>query len=264
MKSTDQEYQDVELRKINRPKAGVRMEIDREDIEELARNIDEQGLLQPILIRPEGNEYEIIAGDRRYLAHKYLKREKIKCIVREMTEDETALARAAENLTRVDLSPMEEAAIYESLNQNLGMTTLDIARRMGKTEGTVRRRLDLMKMPSVMQKALHQGTVSIGVVEELWKLKDESAISYYMEFAVEHGITIAIAKQWVKDHLDKIRREQYQQGGGSPIGNPFEPVPVYVPCDLCREAVEVDKTQYLRICTECGKGIKTAFAGKEG
>lgn len=264
MKSTDREYQDVEMRRISRPKAGVRMEIDEELLEELAKSIEEQGLLQPIIVRPEGKDYEIIAGDRRYLAHKLLKRETIKCIIKVMDDKETALARATENLGRVDLSPMEEAAIYEGLVKEQGMSPMAIAERTGKTEGTVRRRMDLLKMPAIMQKALHAGTVSIGVVEELWKLKDESAISYYMEFAVEHGITISIAKQWVKDHLDKIRREQYKDQGGGSLGNPFEPVPVYVPCDICREAVEVDKTVYMRICKDCGKGIKEAFKEQEG
>jgi ParB family chromosome partitioning protein len=240
------------------------MEINEECVAELARNIDEQGLLQPILVRPEGEEFEVVAGDRRYLAHKMLKREKIRCIVREMSDGVTALARATENLTRVDLTPLEEAAIYRDLVENEGMSIKEVAEKMGKYDGTVKRRMDILNMPEVMQKALQNGTVSIGVVEELWKLKEESAISYYMEFAVEHGITISIAKQWVKDHFDKKRREQYQDQGGGSLGNPFEPVPVYVPCDLCREAVEVDKTQYLRICTECGQGIKKAFSEREG
>ena len=107
---------------ILRPVQTIRMEIDGGKIEELALSIEQQGLLQPILVRPVGNEFEIVAGDRRYLAHQHLRRNEIQCIVRAMTDQECALARAIENIGRADLTPVEEAATYASLKSDHGLT----------------------------------------------------------------------------------------------------------------------------------------------
>ena len=240
--SEPNKIQSLPLSRILRPALGVRMEISDAGIEELARSIEQQGLLQPILVRPFDNEFEIVAGDRRFLAHKHLHRKEIKCIVKILTDVDCALARGVENLGRVDLTPLEEAAVYASLVSDMGLTGAEVARRMGKKAGHVMRRLDLLNMPADVQKAVHTGKIGVGVAEELWRIKDEGSLSYYLEFAVEHGITIAVAKQWVKEWQDKQRRKEYAGEGGGSLSSPFEPKPVYIPCDICLDPSEIGKT----------------------
>ena len=159
MPSNAQVYELIKMNRILRPSLGLRMEISEVGIAELAMSIESQGLLQPVLVRPVENEFEIVAGDRRYLAHKHLRREEIRCIVTEMSDKECALARAVENVGREDLTPIEEAASYSALMVDHGLRTVEIAQQMGKTEGRVKRRLDLLDMPSEMQKAVHEGKI---------------------------------------------------------------------------------------------------------
>jgi len=250
------QYQEIPLAQIREPKGIIRLEIPEEKIIELAESIRHQGLLQPIVVRKVNDHYEIIAGHRRYLAFKYLTRHTISARIVQMDDMEVALARATENLTRQDLTPLEEGAIYKDLRDNHHLSYEEISKRMGKSPGVIKRRIDLLKMPPNLQKALHEGKITVGVAESLWSLHDEAAIDYYLQFAVEHGVTVAVANQWVKDYRDTKRREASNIEEGSPLPSPMEKRPVYVACDLCQGPMELGTETIIRACPDCANRIK--------
>src|SRR3972149_9973151 len=105
------QIQIISIDSIDRPVKIAREVIDPERVRELAESIREVGLWEPVLIRPSNGRYEMVAGDRRYLAHKLLNFKEIKAIVRELDDRDTVVIRGIENLQRVDLSPSEEAAV---------------------------------------------------------------------------------------------------------------------------------------------------------
>ena len=260
-KALKMKVQEVKLDLIDEPGGIVRMDIQPEDIQDLAMNIQEVGLLQPIIIRPTGERFEIVAGHCRFLAFRLLKRERISAVVRVIDDVGTALARASENLRRIDLSAIEEAAIYSELHDDLGLSYDEIGKKMGKSAGVVRRRLDLLRMPPDMQKAIHRKKISISVAEELWSIGDEEGISYYLEFAVEHGVTQAVAREWARDWKKAKRGRQNGAEEGTSPPSPMEVQPSYIPCDFCHGAVELGKDTVLRGCPECAVKIKEAIRG---
>jgi len=247
--------QEIKLELIDEPQGVIRLEIDQEKVKNLAENIDSIGLQQPIVLRPVGEMFEIVAGHRRYLAHRLLGRDRIPAIVRKMDDVQCALARASENIRRVDLSPIEEAAVYADLRDNHGMTINDIGAEMGKTTGIVKRRLDLLKMPPQLQKAVHLEQISYGVAEELWRIDDIGSVDYYLGFAIDHGVTVEVARGWVKDYRDKKRRAGADVGGrgGEPSGG--ESRPVYVSCDLCQGPMVLGTETIYRVCEKCAEII---------
>ena len=247
--------QEVRLDLIDEPQGVIRLEIDQERIKNLAENIDRVGLQQPIVLRPTGERFEIVAGHRRYLAYRLLGRDQIPAIVRKMDDVACALARASENIRRVDLSPIEEAAVYADLRDNLGMTTNEIGKHMGQTQGIVKRRLYLLKMPPQLQKAVHLKQISYGVAEELWRIDDIGSVDYYLSFAIDHGVTVEVARGWVKDYRDKKRRAEADVGGrgGEPSGG--ESRPIYVPCDLCEGPMVLGTETIYRVCEKCAEII---------
>lgn len=248
---------DVLLAEITEPKGIVRMDIDPDYIDELAQSISEIGLLQPILLAIEEGGFEIVAGHCRFLAHKKLGLSTIKSICRKMTPEEIGLARATENIARLDLTPIEEAATYKNLMEEYGMTLERVSKKMGKSPGTIKRRTDLLRMPPILQKAVHKGQVSMTVAEELWPINDEAQLDYYLMFAIENGCTKEVARQWAKDWKDSVRRSTGASGEGDFIQTSiFEPRPTYYPCDICIEPVELQKTTVLRVCKSCGTAIK--------
>jgi len=251
---------EIPLAEIKRPKAIIRMDIDPDYIKELAQSISEMGLLQPILLSIDGDGYEIVAGDCRYLAHKELGLSKITALVKQMKPEEIGLARATENIARTDLTPIEEAATYKNLMDEYGFTLEKVAEKMGKAPATIKRRMDLIRMPPSLQKAVHKRQISMTVAEELWAIRDQTSLEYYLMFAIENGATREVARQWAKDWKDTVRRSTTSdvEGGQMPL-SPFEPRPTYFPCDICIEPVELGKDKLIRICPLCWGQIKKAM-----
>lgn len=252
----------IDIGLIDEPKGIVRLEIDPVRLQDLTDNIREMGLLQPIVVRPDGERFEIVFGHRRYLAHKILEARHIACIVRVLTDLECAVMRGTENIQRDDLSPIEEAAIYADLHDSHGLSYVQISQRMGKSVGIVLRRLDLLKMPPQLQKAIHNKSINYSVAEELWSLGDVSAIDYFLGFAVDHGATKAVVRGWVKDWKDAERRKLPAGGEGGGVTSPMEPRPVYVACDLCHGAMELGSETVLRTCPSCTKLVTDAAKGE--
>ena len=256
-KQRTQKVNDVLIEKIQEPKFMIRMEIDPDYITELAQSISEIGLLQPILLAIENDGFEIVAGHCRYLASKQLGLSKIRAVVRNMSQEERGVARATENITRIDLSPIEEAATYKDLMDEYGMTIERIAKKMGRTPGTIKRRMDLIRMPPQLQKAIHKKQISMTVGEELWPISDETELEYYLTFAIEDGCTKEVARQWCKDWKDKKRRATSTGGRGDRVAvSPHEPRTTYYACDICDKAIDIEKSKIIRTCPDCMGAIK--------
>ena len=259
-KPSKQTVKDISLDLIDEPKGIVRMDIDPDYISELAQSISEIGLLQAILLAIDGERFEIVAGHCRYLAHKKLGLSTIKAVVRQMSPVEIGFARATENIERKDLTPVEEAATYKNLIEQYGLTLDQVSRKIGKTPGTIKRRMDILRMPPVLQKAVHKKQISMTVAEELWPIADEASLDYYLIFAIENGCTREVARSWAKDWKDAQRRSHNSDDPGGRVDlSPNEPRPSYVPCDICNEPVDLNTTKFFRTCPGCFTAIKKAM-----
>lgn len=246
----------VKLEEIDRPDVVDRMEISAEKIKELAGSISEVGLLQPVLLRPTGERYEVVAGHRRVLACRALELDMIDAVVKKMDDKEAAIIRATENLRREDLTPIEEAVIFGNLLNKHKMSVNEIAKKFGYKGGTVMRRLDLNKMPEDLRMAVHEKRISVSVAEELWPITDDAELDYYLGYALDGGCTRDVARAWCKEWRDKKRRAEQASGDGGQHYTPSEPRPVYVACDICLDAMKIGDETVLRVCKGCYTTIK--------
>ena len=240
---------------IDPPDGHIRLDIPAEEIDELAESIKESGLLSEIEVRRKNSRYEVTYGHRRYLACKQLGIKEVPCKEVDRSDKETKVIRAVENIQRRNLSPIEEAAAYYDLKTETGMSVSQIAKAMKKGPGRVQRYIAIMKFPSKFQRALHEGKVNLGVLEALMTCPDEGKRDYFFELAVEHGITVQIARTWVSEYRHEIERKlsDVSEGGGD--YNPLETTPNYIACEICRGPTEQNKVLYLRTCPDCGKEI---------
>src|SRR5688572_6898472 len=144
-----------------------------ETLQELAASIKEHGVLQPILVRPSGDQYEIIAGERRWRSSKIAGKETIPAIV-ERFDDATALEIALiENLQREDLSPLDEAVIYQKMTGELGYSIRQLAGKLGKDKGYVENRLRLASAPDDVREMVSKRYDTLSAAYELMKLEDK-------------------------------------------------------------------------------------------
>jgi ParB/RepB/Spo0J family partition protein len=151
----------------------TRKTIDQAALAELAKSIELQGMIEPMLVRPaKAGTFEIVAGQRRWLASKLASQRSCKCVVREMSDEEARELRIISNLQREDLPPMEEADAYGKLLEQPGATIETVAAALAKTPSYVGRRVQLLKAIEPVRAALRAGAIEVGHALELARLSD--------------------------------------------------------------------------------------------
>lgn len=148
---------------LERGRYQPRRDMDPEALEELAQSIKTQGVMQPIVVRPIGEQqYEIIAGERRWRASQLAGLDKVPCVIREVA-DEAAIAMALiENIQREDLNPIEEAMALHRFQDEFSLTQQQVAEAVGKSRTTVTNLLRLMNLSSEAKTLLERGDIEMG------------------------------------------------------------------------------------------------------
>ena len=184
----------IELIKPNA--AQPRRAFNEDAIEELANSIRARGLLQPILVRKTGHEaYEIVAGERRWRAAQRAGIHDIPVVIRALDDAAAAEIALIENLQRVDLNPMEEAAAYQRLAETHGRTQEAIAAAVGKSRSHVANMMRLMALPAKCRKAVEEGALSMGHARALLGAKDPDAA---LAVVLKQGLNVRDTESYVK------------------------------------------------------------------
>jgi ParB family transcriptional regulator, chromosome partitioning protein len=172
-RGTHAQIREVPVAKILPNPAQPRLSYDEESLTELADSIREHGVLQPILVRPSGSKFELIAGERRWRASTMAERETIPAIVAEF-DDQTALeVSIIENLQREDVSPLEEAAMFRKMTETFGYSVRQLAQKVGKDKGYIENRLRLTDAPADVRELVSVRKDTISHAYELMKIGDE-------------------------------------------------------------------------------------------
>ena len=153
---------EIEIARIRPNPEQPRIQFDEAALDELADSIRQRGVLQPILLRPKGEEYMIIAGERRWRAAQRARLHSIPAIVREIDESTTAELALIENIQRQDLNPLEEAEGYRQLIARHGHTQDEVGRIVHKSRSHVANLLRLLDLPEFVRQSLLQGDISMG------------------------------------------------------------------------------------------------------
>lgn len=165
-----------------------RTHFEDEKIQELSESIQQNGLLQPIVVREYEGKYQIVVGERRYRACKLAGMTEIPCIIQELDDDQTANAALVENIQRENLSAIEEALAYQQILDTQELTQAQLAEKVGKKQSTVANKLRLLKLPITVQESVKKKEISERHARALLKL-DDTALQNNM------------LKQILKDHL---------------------------------------------------------------
>jgi ParB family chromosome partitioning protein len=177
-----------------------RREFDDETLEALAGSLGEQGVIQPVLVRPKaGGTYELVAGERRWRAAQLAGLKSIPALVRER-EDAAALEVALiENMAREDLNPIEEARACAALVEELGLTRKEIGRRVGRSRVAVSNLVRLLDLPDEVIELLQQGQLSEGHGRALLLAEDHADRRLLARRAVEHGWPVRLTEQRARE-----------------------------------------------------------------
>ena len=171
-----------------------RTDLSDEGLLELSDSITKVGLLQPILVRPMGEGYEIIAGERRWRACRQAGLERVPVRVRTSTEIESLEMALIENLQRKDLNPIEEARGYRRLLTEHRMTQAELADKVSKSRSTVTNALRLLDLPEDIQESVYRGEMSAGHARAVLSVPDEAARVKLAQRIVSDGLSVREAE----------------------------------------------------------------------
>lgn len=184
-----------------------RQVFDEDSLAELAASIEEAGLLQPITVRPlkgKGkSKYELVAGERRLRATKLLGKKKIRALIRETADEDMRRDALLENLQRVNLNPLEEAAAYQQMIDEFGITQDMLAKRVSRSRPQIANTMRLLKLPADVQVKVAAGVLSAGHGRALLGLDDTSKMTHLANRIVAEGLSVRATEEIVALGDDK-------------------------------------------------------------
>ena len=179
---------------LNQP----RTYFDNDAINELAQSIKENGLIQPIVVRPiELGQYEIVAGERRYRACCSLNMKQVPCIIEDYDDKQTQTLAIIENIQREDLSPLEEAKAYQALIKEYGYSQTELADIVGKKQSTIANKLRLLKLSDDVQFSLNQKQITERHARAMLSLNEEKQQEVLRE-VLKKKLTVADTERLIK------------------------------------------------------------------
>ncbi|MGA2787404.1 MAG: ParB/RepB/Spo0J family partition protein [Verrucomicrobiota bacterium] len=214
--------QRVPLDRIRPCSLQPRKDFSAEALQELADSIREQGIVQPLIVRERGGQFELIAGERRWRAAQLLQLAEVPIIVRQADDRAVLELALIENLQRENLNAIEEAHGYEQLAGQFQLTQEEIALKVGKSRAVVANALRLLKLPQAIQNFVREGRLSVGHAKVILGLADEKKQKLAAERVVKQGLNVRqteglVAKLQNRDsHRLVIKPETVAAPGGDP------------------------------------------------
>ncbi len=187
---------DIDLIRPNREQP--RSRFDDDSLKELAASIKSNGIIQPIIVRPLGGHYEIVAGERRWRAAQLAGLRKVPAVVREVADDKILELALIENIQREDLNPVEEAKAYHLLTENLKLTQQQIAERVGKERSSVANYLRLLNLPEKVQNMVSDELLSMGQARTILGISDPGMQEKAALEVVRKDMSVRQVERYVK------------------------------------------------------------------
>lgn len=240
------------LSSIDPPANRHRVEISEESIHDLAKDIRDRGLMNPITVRQLGDRYEVVAGERRYTAVKFLGWPVVECRnLGPVSDDECEAFRLAENLQRENLSPFEEAIQITALHQVMGGDIVATAKACHRSHDWIKQRIALYGIQPDLQPLLHEKHITIGAALQLARIEDAKDREYYTRLARFDGCTVDVLTRWVNDYHTQRLTNPDADPTHPAMPEPGQHIVVYLDCNLCGKPTDTRTRTPKFVCPAC-------------
>ena len=211
----------IELGSIDRNPHQPRQHFDETEIADLCDSIRTHGFLQPIVVRPVGDRFQIIAGERRYRAAEMASWESVPVQIREVTDRQMAELAIVENVQRKDLNPLEKAASFQKYLQEYGSTQEELANRVNVDRSTVANLIRLLELPETVKQMIVEGDIAQGHARALLPLGDENEQCELAKRVKQESLSVRATEQMVQDHIHQSDVESFSvvdsEGNSRPV-----------------------------------------------
>lgn len=192
------EIREIEIDLIRPGHQQPRTTFDQTRLEELAQSIRTSGIIQPLLVRPRGGLFELVAGERRWRAAQLAGLARIPAIIREIPDDKLLELALIENIQRQELNPIEEANAYKRLIESLNLTQEEVGQRVGRDRTFITNYLRILKLPSEIQLLLESEKLSFGHARALLGLADVILQRRYAQKILKHNWSVRETERRIK------------------------------------------------------------------
>jgi ParB family transcriptional regulator, chromosome partitioning protein len=194
----DRVFSELPIDKIIPNKYQPRTNFDMEKLKELAQSIQSNGVVQPIIVRRVGQEYQLIAGERRWRAARLAGLTAIPAVVQDVSEYKTLELALVENIQRQDLNPIEEASAYVSLMEDFGLTQEEVSLRVGKDRSSIANTIRLLKLPVEIRDRIQAGILSMGHARAILALDNAKEQLLLTERILSEGLNVRQTEQLIR------------------------------------------------------------------
>ena len=192
----------IDIHKIEANGHQPRTHFENEKIQELAVSIQQNGLLQPIVVRPYQGKYQIVVGERRYRACLLAGIEEVPCLVQNYDEQQTATAAIVENIQRENLSAIEEALAYQQILDTQNITQEELAQKVGKKQSTIANKLRLLQLPMTVQEAVRRKDITERHARALLKLDTTAKQNNMLREIMDKGLNVEQTEEKIKKKIE--------------------------------------------------------------
>jgi ParB family chromosome partitioning protein len=209
---------EIPLDQIDRNPFQTRSHVNEEQLKELAASIAANGVVQPVLVRPQVNgRFQLIAGERRWLASQLAGKPTIPAILRQVSDEQAMEITIVENLQRADLNPMEQARAFERLSREFHMTQEQMAVRTGKDRATVANFLRLLRLPSGVQNRVESGDLTFGHARTLLAFEHAEEMEKAAQRVIALSLSVRQTENYVQGLLHPERAQKKEPKPEPPI-----------------------------------------------
>jgi ParB family chromosome partitioning protein len=239
---------EIALNLIDETDYHQRFALDEDLLAELAGSIAKLGLLVPLIVRPAGDRYRLIAGRRRKAALLRLGRETAPCVILETSEDIARQSAIADNLLREEPTPMETAVAIARAVDSGEAALHEIAAAMHRSDDWVRRQLALLDWPEDVQHVIHEGKLSVTAAANLAMVEEPQYRAYLLENAVANGATARTTAAWLQAWRAAIPYEKAMEQPPLPATATAQPMVPQAPCIVCGAIFRTDELSHVPVC----------------
>lgn len=200
---TNEKIIEIDINKIQIDKNQPRKIFDEEKIEELANSIKTVGLISPIILKKKGDFFQIVSGERRFRAFKFLKLKKIPAIIRDYENQKRLEVALIENIQRENLNPIEEAIVYKKFQDDFNLSQDEIAEKVGKKRASISNCIRLLKLDERVQKFIIDYRISQGHAKALLSLSNKDTQFKIAKNIIEDNLSVRQTEEIVKKIIDE-------------------------------------------------------------
>lgn len=257
------DVREIALEDILEPRLQPRLSEDDPELRELEHSIRQYGFWGTLVVRPEGDQFRLLAGNRRLYCLKRIGVQSVRCSVVGVEQQEGDEITIMENLVRRDLSPVEEAFGFALYLDSSNATQEELCERIGRSLSYVQRRLALLDLDDDSLAAVEDGVITQSAALHLRRVPDLEVRTKFIVHAGKYGCTERIMQYWVDNYLvqaEKIRRLEEREVQPDEVSVPRE---VMMRCEACSTPTAYSQLETVYMCARCKRRVLTERLARE-